>query len=253
MFEQSTLDKNSIGKGRKAWTMLASLVLQVLAVVLLAVIPLVFTEALPAVALKAILSVPVPPPPPPAPAADQPVKAARPKPNKPCGLLCIPKVIKDIAKMPKTQEDEMGEPPKVSGPGVFGGVDTSTGTVVRGVPPEALPPPPPAKAEPEKPKVVKIEGPVKVGGRVKHPKLVKMVTPTYPALAKRARIQGTVVFTAVIGRDGAINNLQLVSGHPLLVPAAVEAVKQWVYAPSTLNEELIEVIAQIDVNFKLSQ
>ena len=77
--------------------------------------------------------------------------------------------------------------------------------------------------------------------------------PAYPPLAKQARIQGTVSFTAIIGTDGTIQNLQLVSGHPLLVPAAQAAVSQWVYRPTLLNGEPVEVITQIDVNFTLSQ
>jgi protein TonB len=72
-------------------------------------------------------------------------------------------------------------------------------------------------------------------------------------LARQARVQGTVRFTAIIGKDGTIQNLQLVSGHPLLVPAATEAVKQWLYKPTMLNGEPVEVITQIDVNFTLSQ
>jgi periplasmic protein TonB len=62
-----------------------------------------------------------------------------------------------------------------------------------------------------------------------------------------------VRFTAIIGKDGTIQNLQLVSGHPMLVAAATEAVKQWVYKPTLLNGEPVEVITQIDVNFTLSQ
>ena len=60
-------------------------------------------------------------------------------------------------------------------------------------------------------------------------------------------------FNAVIGKDGTIQNLDLVSGHPLLVPAATEAVRQWVYQPTLLNGEPVEVVTQIDVNFTLSQ
>jgi protein TonB len=79
------------------------------------------------------------------------------------------------------------------------------------------------------------------------------VTPVYPPLAKQARIQGTVRFTAIIGKDGTIQNLQLVTGHPLLVAAAQDAVRQWVYKPTLLNGEPVEVVTQIDVNFTLSQ
>ena len=57
----------------------------------------------------------------------------------------------------------------------------------------------------------------------------------------------------MIAKDGTIQELQVVNGHPLLVPAALEAVKQWVYQPTLLNGEPVEVITQIDVNFTLSQ
>ena len=79
------------------------------------------------------------------------------------------------------------------------------------------------------------------------------VNPSYPPLAKQARIQGHVVFEAIIGRDGTIQNLRLVSGHPLLVPAAQAAVSQWLYHPTLLNGEPVEVMTSIDVNFTLSQ
>ena len=84
-------------------------------------------------------------------------------------------------------------------------------------------------------------------------KLIRQPKPVYPPLAKQARIQGTVRFNAVIGKDGTIQNLTLVSGHPLLVPSAQDAVRQWLYQPTTLNGEAVEVVTQIDVNFTLSQ
>ena len=82
---------------------------------------------------------------------------------------------------------------------------------------------------------------------------VQALSASTSAVAKQARIQGTVRFTAIIGKDGTIQNLQLVSGHPLLVPGATEAVKQWVYRPTLLNNDPVEVVTQIDVNFTLSQ
>ena len=93
---------------------------------------------------------------------------------------------------------------------------------------------------------------IRVGGNVQANNLVYKVQPEYPALAKQARIQGTVRFTATIGKDGHIIDLSLVSGHPLLVEAAAEAVKQWVYRPTLLNGNPIEVITVIDINFTLS-
>jgi TonB family protein len=92
---------------------------------------------------------------------------------------------------------------------------------------------------------------IRVGGNVQAVNLVNKVTPIYPPLAKQARVQGTVRFQALIGKDGHIINLELVTGHPLLVPPATDAVKQWVYKPTLLNGEPVEVITQIDVNFTL--
>jgi TonB family protein len=94
---------------------------------------------------------------------------------------------------------------------------------------------------------------IRVGGNVQAANLIKKVTPVYPPLAKQARIQGTVRFTVIIGKQGGIENIQLISGHPLLVPSATEAVKQWVYKPTLLNGEPVEVVTQIDVNFTLSE
>jgi protein TonB len=71
-------------------------------------------------------------------------------------------------------------------------------------------------------------------------------------LAKQARIQGSVKLQATISKDGSVENLQVVSGHPLLVPAAIQAVRQWKYKPTVLNGEPVEVITEIDVNFTLS-
>ncbi len=82
--------------------------------------------------------------------------------------------------------------------------------------------------------------------------LIRRVQPAYPALARIARIQGPVVLFAVISKAGTIDNLRVVAGHPMLVPAAIEAVHQWRYRPYILNSEPIEVETQITVNFLLS-
>ncbi len=157
---------------------------------------------------------------------------------------------KDVALI---QEDTL--PPPSAGGGVIGGVPggvPGVGGVIGGIigsVPTAAPPPPAVKEAPKPTTPQRI----RVGGNVQAANLIKKVTPPYPALAKQARIQGVVRFTAIIGKDGTIQNLQLVSGHPLLVPAATEAVKQWLYRPTLLNNEPVEVITQIEVNFTLSQ
>jgi protein TonB len=92
-----------------------------------------------------------------------------------------------------------------------------------------------------------------VGGKVQEAKLIKRVMPVYPVLARQARISGTVHLMAVIAKDGAIQDLRVLSGHPLLIASAVNAVRQWVYRPTLLNGQPMEVMAPIDVIFTLSQ
>ena len=111
--------------------------------------------------------------------------------------------------------------------------------------------PPPAINQPEVAKPP--QGPIRVSAGVQSARLVKKVIPEYPPLARAARISGVVHLIGVIARDGSIRNLQLVSGHPLLSHAALEAVEQWIYRPTLLNGEPVEVIAPIDVYFNLGQ
>ena len=92
-----------------------------------------------------------------------------------------------------------------------------------------------------------------VGGDVQNAKLLKKVIPVYPPLARQARVSGTVQLIGVIAKDGTIQQLQIVSGHPLLVKSALDAVRQWIYRPTLLNGQAVEVIAPIDVIFTLSQ
>jgi protein TonB len=163
----------------------------------------------------------------------------------------IPKKVIEI------REEELPPPSGVGGVvgGVPGGVPGGSpggviGGIIGSVPTAAPPPPPPPVKVVEKPKEVQR---IRVGGNVQQANLIRRITPVYPPLAKQARIQGTVRFTAIISKDGTISNLQLISGHPLLVPSAQDAVKQWVYRPTLLNGEPVEVVTQIDVNFTLSQ
>lgn len=83
--------------------------------------------------------------------------------------------------------------------------------------------------------------------------LIHRVEPIYPSLARTARVQGAVVIAAVIGKDGMVERLQVVSGHPLLIQAAIDAVRQWRYRPYILNGAPIEVDTQITVNFILAR
>ncbi len=156
------------------------------------------------------------------------------------------------------KEEEL--PPSMGGGvgvvgGVPGGVPGGTpggviGSILGGVPSVAPPPPPPVEKKKEE---VRQTQRIRVGGNVQAAMLMRQTRPVYPPLARQARIQGTVKLQAIISRDGTIQQLQVMSGHPLLVPSALEAVKQWVYKPTLLNGEPVEVVTVIDVNFTLSQ
>jgi protein TonB len=94
---------------------------------------------------------------------------------------------------------------------------------------------------------------VAIGGDVLEGKLIKKPLPVYPPIARQARISGTVQLIGIIAKDGTIQQLRVVSGNPLLVPAALDAVRQWIYRPTLLNGQAVEVIAPIDVTFTLTQ
>jgi len=93
---------------------------------------------------------------------------------------------------------------------------------------------------------------IRVGGKVQSMMRVQARPPVYPALAKQARIQGTVTLNTSIGKDGRVIDVQVISGHPLLIPAALDAVKEWEYKPTLLNGNPVEVLTQVDVNFTLA-
>ena len=96
-----------------------------------------------------------------------------------------------------------------------------------------------------------VPGRIRVGGAVQAANLIGKGDPVYPALARQARIQGTVRFNVTIDRAGAVSAMELVSGHPLLIPAAQEAVRQYRYKVTQLNGQPVEVATQVDVNFSL--
>jgi len=255
MFEQVFVE--DIGKTNRSWTVVVSFILQCFLIGIAVLIPLIRFEVLPATQLTSFLVAPPPPPPPPPPPAAAPVKMVRVIPRQcDAGRLMAPKVVpKEIAMI---KEEEL-PPPSAGGGGVVGGIPGGAvggqaggilGGVISSIPQAAPPPPPPVKVEPPKPAAPQR---IRVGGNVQAARIKSQPRPTYPPLAKQARIQGTVRFTAIIAANGTIQSLQVISGHPLLVPSAMEAVKRWVYQPTLLNGEPVEVVTQIDVNFTLSQ
>jgi protein TonB len=252
MFEQTFVE----GKTSKPWTVVVSFLVQMVGLTAAIIIPLLFTDALPKTQLTSFLVAPPPPPPPPPPPAASAPKIVKVIPRQfDAGKLMQPKAIPKEITMIKEEELPAasgvqgvvgGVPGGVPG-GVAGGV---IGGIIGSVPTAAPPPPPPPKVEAPKPVTPQR---IRVGGNVQAAMAIRAPKPSYPPLAKQARIQGVVRLNAVIGKDGTIQNLTAASGHPLLVPAALEAVRQWLYKPTLLNGEPVEVVTVIDVNFTLSQ
>ena len=112
----------------------------------------------------------------------------------------------------------------------------------------ALPKQPIAHAQ-----AAKQDAPLRLGGNVMEAKILRRVMPVYPQLAKNARVSGKVHLMSIIAKDGTIQKLEVIDGHPLLIGAAMAAVKQWIYRPTLLNGEPVDVIAPIEVNFTLTQ
>jgi periplasmic protein TonB len=139
-------------------------------------------------------------------------------------------------------EQPVASAPNIDEGGVPGGTGKSRIGVFNSIAPavEVAPPPPPAPSHPL---------------RISHwseGNLIYRVQPIYPPLARQARIQGPVELRAIISKEGTIENLVVLRGHPMLVPAAIDAVRRWRYRPYLLNSEPIEVETEITVNFVLS-
>jgi protein TonB len=236
MFDDLLESTNEKKKTNKGWGFILSGAVQALILAILILIPLIYTEALPKAMLSTLLVAPPPPPPPPPP--PQPIKTI----IKPVarliqsGKLMQPRAIpKEVAVF---KEAEL--PPDVinnagASGGVFGGIP-GQGMV------SSMAPPPPKPTAPTR---------VKQGGNVTAASIIQQTRPLYPALARQARIQGNVVLHAIIDKDGKVAQLEVISGHPLLVQAALDAVKQWRYKPTQLNGDPVEVDTTITVTFTM--
>jgi protein TonB len=244
MFEDSLIESGGKLKTKRGRTSAIAFVLEAMIVGVMVLIPLIFTEALPKTQLMTFLVAPPPPPPPPPPAA-APVHVV-----KQIQTDIVNGELRTPTKIPKKVEmikEDEAPPPVMASTGVVGGVPGGVpGGTMGGVIGSVLSSTPVA--------VPKIATPtrIRVSSGVQSGLLVRKVQPNYPPLARQARIQGTVVLQAQISKDGSIINLQLISGHPMLAPAAIEAVKQWKYKPYLLNGEPVEVETQVQVNFTLA-
>lgn len=243
MFEDSLVESAGRIKTKAAWTTALSFVLQIFLIGVMILIPLIYTEALPKQQLMTFLVAPPPPPPPPPPAAAAPVKVVKVQTEIVDGALRQPTKIPQKIQMIK--EDE--PPPSAGIAGVVGGVPGGTpggqmGGVIGGI----ISSTPVSVPKVATPKTVRVSGGVIAGN------LISQNKPPYPQLAKTARIQGDVVLRAIISKNGTIENLQVVSGHPMLQQAALDAVRQWRYKPYYLNGEPVEVDTTITVKFSLA-
>jgi len=237
MFEDSLIESSGRIKTKRKWTTMLTIVLQFVLVGVLILIPLIYTEALPKSMITTFLVAPPPPPPPPPPAT--PVRVTRIETELDNGALRTPTKIPEKIKIVKEEEA-----PPSAGAGVVGGVSGGVpgggmGGVIGGL-----------LGGTAVPKVTLNR--VRVSGGVVEGNLIHKVVPPYPALAKTARIQGQVVLHAIISKQGNVENLNVMSGHPMLVQSALDAVKQWKYRPYILNGEPVEVETTITVNFNLT-
>src|SRR5258706_11791304 len=243
MFEDSLLESGGRLKTKRGRTTTFTIFLEIIAIGIMVLIPLIYTEALPKQMTMTFLVAPPPPPPPPPPAAAPERVIHEVQSEIVNGALRTPTKIPEKVKMITEEE----APPSAGVSGVVGGVPGGVaggqmGGVIGGII-SSTPVSVPKVATPQR---------VRVSLGVSQGLLIKKVQPNYPPLARQARIQGTVLLQAEISKDGAIENLRLISGHPMLAPAAIEAVKQWRYKPYMLNGEPVAVETQVQVNFTLS-
>jgi periplasmic protein TonB len=228
-------------RSRRTWATVTSFAVQAMGLGILLLLPLIYTQGLPRLKL---LTTPIPVPAaaqPPAPAHAQ-MQQAKPQTNMMGDHLVEPSSVPiDVLRL---HESSLPAPISASELGVVGATGRHPGGVIGslGNPDNVVQPPP---------KPAPVSHPPRVSAMMQG-YLVHRVEPIYPALAKAARIQGPVHLKAVISREGMIENLQVLAGYPMLVTAAVAAVRQWRYRPYVLNGEPVEVETEITVNFILA-
>ena len=242
MFEDSLVESGGKLAGFRPWTTAASFAAQSLLAGVLSLMSLIYTEALPSQKFLSVLEAPAPPPSATPPAQRTAVQSSKPTSELNGHVLVPPPEIPPHVAVIR-EETPPGNPLIDLGIGVPNSVSgAASNSTIDGV-------------------IARRTSSNAYGQREKSPHFYRRcagladspVKPQYPALARQARIQGTVVLQAVIGKDGTVQNLRVLSGHPMLTAAAIDAVKQWQYKPFYLNGEPVEVDTQINVNFTLSE
>lgn len=251
MFEQSTIPKGP----RRWWTTGIGLGGEALVLAALAMAPMIWPEMIPRVAFATVLAPPgTPPAPPPKGVAVRhriPTAVVR---TVRGDLLLAPRAI------PVHAVAIVDPPPAVGGFGVAGGVENGVpggdlsgviGSVLSDVRPLAVERPP-EPARPAPPTPAPVQRLVIPGGQVNPAVPISRPDPAYPPIARTMRVSGVVELMGVIGTDGRMKELRVVSGHPLLARAALDAVSRWIYKPTLLNGKPVEVEAPITVTFRLN-
>jgi protein TonB len=240
MLEKSLFESGGSARTGKPVTVLVSTILHACAIVTLIVIPILQPQVAPIIAAVGIPLVAVDKP---EPKMERVAIAPKtqpqivPTPGTLTAPITIPRDIALVVDEPSSAIVATAASVPFSNPRL-GVIEKMTE-----VAPPLPPPPPPVIAPPT-------AGPLRVSNS-QLGSLIYQVKPVYPDLAKRARVQGAVVLEATISKDGSIQNLRVVSGHVLLVDAAINAVQQWRYKPTMLNGEPIDVITTITVTFTL--
>lgn len=243
---EALLENSTSRPKRTVWNYIVSVVVQGMILLTMILLPLYFTEAIDLKQFTTTFLVAPPPPPPPPPPVTQAIVKA---PKMTVKLMQSGKLVAPVS-IPKQvamlKEEEFAPD---AGIGVVGGVPGGVpggqaggviGGILSGTPKAYIPPAPMPKA------------PMRVGGRVMAPRAIASPDPIYPSLAKQARIFGDVVIDAVIDVHGNVVEMQVVSGHPLLVPSAVDALRKWKYQPTILNEEPVPVQLMVTIKFRLN-
>ncbi len=249
-FTKALIEMNRTPTSSRAMDLAISITLHVLVIAVPVVLSLAFTDTLNLRSYTATLLVAPPPPPPPPPPAAPPVVAVKTPRRvftvngKLVAPTMIPRRVAEIKEAPLPDVPEIhgvagGVPGGIPG-GVLGGTMGGVlGGVLGSTVKTNVPPP------------VALKVPIRVGGRVRPPRPVLQVQPDYPPLARQTRIQGRVLLDAIIDTQGNIVDVKIVSGHPLLYQAALDAVRKWKYEPTYLNDEPVAVQMNVTVTFQL--
>jgi len=231
---------------------IGSLAIHILAVTMLVLIPLFMPEHIKQWRLMTLVAPLAPPPPPPAARIQvtAPAKAVVPEVRRtiqvdPGTIITPTEIPKEIARI----VDDVPIPVGVTGGVINGNVGGLVNTILstaakttEAAPTQPPPPPPP-------PPPLAAVTPVRVGGNIKEPKIIKLVQAVYPKLALTAHVTGTVILEATLTAEGTVDEIQVISGNPLLTQAAIDCVKQWRYEPTYLNGAPVPVILTAKVNF----